>query len=239
MSRAHICILKTLESSGTQPPPSAGEDKRRVPHLKFKPVQAACCRGFRPSQPLRWNVAPRRQRLINVCFLSGSKIRSVFCTHVSAEVLISQHGTSVHVHIVFCVWTTQWAFCTCLLLFYDLTHFAKMDPWTQTSSTESQRPAATGSLEAGRRPDIASSHWTKAAMGEFDFATNTVWFKSSVSASFWVVFFFFFQDTELLDIAYIKDARNGKCTKTPKVSCTFLLLIDMKYWIKKRGLLSL
>lgn len=128
MSRAHICILNTLESSGTQPPPSAGEDKRRVSHLKFRPVQPACCRGFRPSQPLRWNVAPRRQRLINVCFLSGSKIRSVFCTHVSADALISQHGTSVHVHIVFCVWTTQWALCTCLLLFYDLTLFAKMDP---------------------------------------------------------------------------------------------------------------
>ncbi|XP_008301798.1 1-phosphatidylinositol 4,5-bisphosphate phosphodiesterase beta-1-like, partial [Stegastes partitus] len=24
------------------------------------------------------------------------------------------------------------------------------------------------------------------------------------------------KDTDLLDIAYIKDARNGKCTKTPK-----------------------
>ena len=29
---------------------------------------------------------------------------------------------------------------------------------------------------------------------------------------------FFLQETDLLDIAYIKDARNGKWTKTPKVS---------------------
>lgn len=32
------------------------------------------------------------------------------------------------------------------------------------------------------------------------------------------VLLFCLQDTDVLDIAYIKDARNGKCTKMPKVS---------------------
>lgn len=164
----------------------------------------------------------------------------MFCTHISTEALISQHGTLLHVYIVFYICATQWAFCLLspvvlwpdtLLMLICILKYKRVHPRTPKACSHRQQVWKQEGVLT-HCPCIGTeqrqANWT---------LLPTLF---GLEVHLDLHFVFFFPGDGTTGYCIYKRCQKWKVHQNAKGKFLKLFFfLNMKYWIKKCGLLSL